>query len=163
VNSSKIIVLVVSVLALLTLILSTGCPAPSASPTPTPSQGTPTPSQGTPTPSQGTPTPSQGTPTPSTPTGTELSYNVLSPRGIALPVKIQPLAARLKLPLDGKTIFIVQGEADPIIMPALNDYARQKLPNVTWNYYNPSSGFGGTSPDATTKAAANGLIRGVGW
>ena len=46
------------------------------------------------------------------------SWNALSPRGIQLPVIIKPLAARLNT-MDGKTIYIVQGEADPVIMPAL--------------------------------------------
>jgi len=159
VNRKKIIVLVASVALLLALVL-TGCP-PKATPTPS-ATATPTPSATvTPTPSATVaPTPS-GTATP-TPLA-ELSYNVLSPRGIALPVKFQGLSPRLKLPLDGKTIFIIQGEADPVIMPALALYAPEKLPNVTWNYYNPSSSFGGTTVDATTKAAANGLIRGIGW
>jgi len=87
----------------------------------------------------------------------------MSPRGIALPVQIKSLAERLTLPLDGKTIFIVQGEADPVIMPALYEIAQEKLPKVTWNYYNPTSGFGPLTADATTLTAADAVIRGVGW
>jgi hypothetical protein len=90
------------------------------------------------------------------------SWNALSPRGIQLPVQIKPLAPRLDT-FDGKTIYIVQGEADPIIMPALNDRMQKDYPNTKWNYYQPSSSFGPTTPDDQTKAEAKAVIRGNSW
>lgn len=90
------------------------------------------------------------------------SWNALSPRGIQLPVQIKPLAARLTT-MDGKIIYIVQGEADPIIMPALNDTLRKNYPKTNWNYYNPSSSFGPTTPDDQTKAEAQAVVRGNAW
>ena len=105
------------------------------------------------------------TPTPTstpTPIATDKKYNVLSPRGIQLPVTIQPLAARLDT-LDGKTIYVVQGEADPVIMPALNDYLQKTYTKTTWVYYQPSSSFGPNTPDSTTIAEAKAIIRGNAW
>jgi predicted esterase len=77
-------------------------------------------------------------------------------------VTIKPLAARLTT-FDGKTIYIVQGEADPIIMPALNDRLRKDYQKTTWVYYQPSSSFGPTTPDDQTKAEAKAVIRGISW
>jgi hypothetical protein len=93
---------------------------------------------------------------------TEKSYNCMSPRGIQLAVEIKPLAARLDT-IDGKTIYICQGEADPIIMPALYDIVKTKYPKTTWVYYQPSSSFGPTMPDATTTKEAKAVIRGISW
>ncbi len=108
-----------------------------------------------------TPTPPPSTTTP-TPVAVDKKYNVLSPRGIQLPVTIQPLAARLDT-IDGKTIYIVQGEADPVIFPALNDYLQKNYTKTTWVYYQPSSSFGPNTPDATTLAEAKAIIRGNAW
>ncbi len=90
------------------------------------------------------------------------SWNAMSPRGIQLPVQIKPLAARSDT-FDGKTIYIVQGEADPIIMPALNDRMVKDYPNTKFNYYQPSSSFGPTTLDDQTKAEAKAIIRGNSW
>ena len=63
----------------------------------------------------------------------------------------------------GKTIYVIQGEADPVIMPALAEELLKKYPNTTWVYYNPVASFGSSTPDDTTKAAADAVIRGIGW
>jgi hypothetical protein len=110
-----------------------------------------------------TATPTQtATPTSTPPPAVDKKYNALSPRGIQLPVQTVSLAARLDT-IDGKTIYVVQGEADPVIMPALNDYLQKTYPKTTWVYYQPSSSFGPNAPDATTLGAAKAIIRGNAW
>lgn len=107
---------------------------------------------------------------PATTTTKEKTFNCLNPVGIQPPVTIVPLSPRLDT-IVGKTIYIVQGEADPIIMPALVTALQQKYPTTFFNYYQPSSSFGPTAPDDTMKAAskadgtggANGIIRGNAW
>jgi hypothetical protein len=89
-------------------------------------------------------------------------YNALNPAGDFAPVQTKTLAARLTT-LDGQLIYVVQGEADPVIMPALIDRLKKDYPKTNWNFYSPSSGFGLTAPDATMKADAKATIRGVGW
>jgi hypothetical protein len=122
---------------------------------------------------QATTTPSAPT-TPATPqvvtktVEVEESIQAESPRGIALPVQIIPLATRLDT-LDGKVIYIDQGEADPIIFPALAQALPAKYPKTTWVYYNPSSGFGPTTPEDAVLGKAEGfpkadaVIRGNAW
>jgi len=153
-------VLVASVALLLALLL-TGCPPPSASPT-----ATPTPSgTATPTPSStATPTPSStATPTPSTPTGTELSYNALSPRGIALPVQTYGLAKRLTTLNDQMLqAWVNQGEADPIIFPAIWERVQKDFPKTNWHYIATSS-FGPATPEPDVVSAADFVIRGNCW
>ena len=92
----------------------------------------------------------------------EKIYNCLNPLGIQPPVTISPLAARLDT-LDGKTIYIIQGEADPVIFPALYTALQKAYPKTDWVYYLPSSSFGPSTPDDTTKAAAKATLRGVAW
>ncbi len=100
----------------------------------------------------------------STPTVVEKdkSYNALSPRGIALPVTIKALAPRPSS-LDGLTVYICQGEADPIILPALAKVAPTKAPKTTWVYFNPVSSFGPASPEDEVLAKAKGIVRGISW
>jgi hypothetical protein len=104
------------------------------------------------------------TATPTTPaaSATDKKYNDLNPRGIPQPVNIVGLAPRLTT-LDGKKIYVVQGEADPVVMPALNDRIKADYPKANIIYYQPQSSFGPNAPDATTLADANAVIRGVGW
>lgn len=110
-----------------------------------------------------TPAPSTTTPkATSTSLGLEKTVNAMSPRGIQLPVQIKPLAARLDT-FDGKTIYICQGEADPIIMPALYERLQKDYPKTKWVNYLPSSSFGATTPDDQTKAEAKAVIRGISW
>jgi hypothetical protein len=146
----KLIALTASVALVLVLVLS-GCGGEEATPTPT---ATPT---ATPTPTATAPP--TATPTPIPP---EIEYNALSPRGIALPVEIESLAERIDT-IDGKTIYIQQGEADPVIMPALYEYAQANYPNTTWVYYQPTSGFGPNNPDSEVRENADAAIRGIGW
>jgi hypothetical protein len=86
----------------------------------------------------------------------------VNPAGDFVPVQTKALAARLDT-IDGKTIYVVQGEADPVIMPALIEKLRKDYPKTTWNFYQPSSSFGLAAPDDTMKKEAKGLIRGIGW
>ncbi len=90
------------------------------------------------------------------------TYRALNPQGDFQPVETVSLAARLDT-LNGKTIYIIQGEADPVIMPALAEALPRDYPNTTWVYYKPVSSFGDTRPDDTTKAEADAVIRGIGW
>jgi hypothetical protein len=92
----------------------------------------------------------------------EKSYNCLNPVGVQPPVTVSPLAARLDT-MDGKIIYVVQGEADPVVMPALYTALQATYPKTTWNYYQPSSSFGASAPDAQTKAEAKAVIRGNAW
>ncbi len=92
----------------------------------------------------------------------EKTYSCVTPLGIQPPVTLSPLAPRLDT-MDGKTIYIVQGEADPVIFPALYEACKTKFPKTTWNYYQPSSSFGASSPDDETKAQAKAVLRGVAW
>ncbi len=113
-----------------------------------------------------------GTPNPTSLTTAtkEKSYNCLNPVGVQPPVTISPLAPRLDT-MDGKTIYVVQGEADPVIMPALYAALKDAYPKTFFNYYQPSSSFGSNAIDATTKApakadgtgGANAIVRGNGW
>jgi hypothetical protein len=89
-------------------------------------------------------------------------YQALNPAGIFIPVDTVGLAERLDT-INGKTIYLIQGEADPVIMPALNNVVNEDYPNTTWVYYNPVSSFGPGTPDDTVKAEADAVIRGIGW
>jgi hypothetical protein len=102
------------------------------------------------------------TATPKAVTIQDKTYRTLSPVGNMPPVQLIPLAPRLDT-FDGKTVYVVQGEADPIIMPALYDYLLKNYPKTKWVYYQPSSSFGPSEPDATTLKEANAVIRGVNW
>jgi hypothetical protein len=144
----NLLVLVFSAVLILTLI-AVGCTQPSTqTPASTPAQTAATPTT---------------TPTPVTQiVEKDKSYNFESPRGIALPVEIKALADRSSS-LDGKTVYIVQGEADPVIMPALAKVAPEKYPKTTWVYFNPSSGFGAAAPEDEVKASADAVVRGISW
>ena len=102
------------------------------------------------------------------------SYRAMNPTGLFIPVEIKPLAERLAT-IEGKTIYVCQGEADPVIMPALYKVLKEKYPKTTWIYYDRSDfgpnvpGTGGVSstskqvedPDILKKV--NAVIRGIGW
>jgi hypothetical protein len=104
----------------------------------------------------------------------EKTYKALNPTGIFIPVETKALAPRLTT-IDGKTIYVCQGEADPVIMPALYKALVAKYPKTTFIYYDVSSfgpsvpGTGGTAsstgqpedPDILKKV--QGVIRGNGW
>jgi hypothetical protein len=108
------------------------------------------------------------TPTTAAPTTTasaavvkDKTYKVLDPRGEELPVEIKPLAKRLDT-LDGKTIYINQGEADPVIMPALYKIVQEKYPKTTWKYI-ATSGFGPAALEAEVTQNAKAVMRGISW
>lgn len=146
----KQLIMVFAAIGLVLAMVLTGCPATT---TPTPSEtATPTPT------ATAEPT---ATPTPTATPVAELSYNCLSPRGIALPVTIVGLAKRLDT-FDGKLIYVNQGEADPIIMPAVWERVQKDFPKTTWKYI-ATSGFGPTTPEIDVVAAADAVIRGIAW
>ena len=78
-----------------------------------------------------------------------------------MPVNVFPLAERLDT-LDGKEGWVNQGEADPIIMPAIWERVQVDFPKTSWHYIATSS-FGPTSPEADVVAAADFVIRGNSW
>ena len=98
----------------------------------------------------------------------------MNPQGVFIPVQTKPLAPRLDT-IDGKTLYVCQGEADPVIMPALYKALVAKYPKTKFIYYDRSDfgpnvpGTGGTSsstnqvedPDILKKV--QGVIRGIGW
>jgi hypothetical protein len=98
----------------------------------------------------------------------------MNPQGFFIPVETKGLAPRLDT-IDGKTLYVCQGEADPIIMPALYKALVAKYPKTKFIYYDRSDfgpnvpGTGGTSsstnqvedPDILKKV--QGVIRGIGW
>jgi hypothetical protein len=112
----------------------------------------------------------QANPNSATAATKEKTYNCLNPLGIQPPVTIVPLSPRLTT-MDGKTIYIVQGEADPVIFPALYPALQKAYPKAFFNYYQPSSSFGPSSVDTTTTAkatadgtgGANAIVRGNAW
>jgi hypothetical protein len=135
------------------------------------------------TPQTPTPTATQqanvvaSTPTTTTTTTTievDRKYNVVDPTGIFKPVQTQALTPRLDT-IDGKTIYVCQGEADPVIMPALIKRLIKDYPKTKFLYYDRSDfgptrpGTGGASsstnqpedPDILKKV--QGVIRGIGW
>jgi len=91
----------------------------------------------------------------------DLTYNVLSPRGIQPAIQINPLAPRLET-FDGKVIWVNQGEADPVIMPAVWDRVQKEFPKATWKLI-ASSSFGPSNPEAEVLDVADAVIRGIGW
>ena len=114
-----------------------------------------------------------GAPIPPVGSATDTIYNVLDPRGIAAPVNFVGLAPRLTT-LVGKKILVDQGEADPVIMPALWARLTAEHPEITW-FHEVSSSFGPTSVESTaddagapfwTKATGpliDAIIRGNAW
>jgi hypothetical protein len=162
-KSGKIISLVGSIFLILVL-LATGC---SSTPT-------------TSAPTTSTAQPTVTAPAPSTATTTvtvevDKKYNAVNPTGFFNPVQIKSLSPRLST-IEGKTIYVCQGEADPVIMPALWKAIVPKYPKTKFVYYDVSA-FGPTVPGTgSTPAASNGLpedpdieskvdavVRGIGW
>ena len=92
----------------------------------------------------------------------EKEYRCLNPEANFIPVETSALSPRLDT-MDGKTVYIIQGEADPVIMPALAERLPHDYPNTTFVYYNPTSSFGSSSPDDTVVAEADAVVRGIGW
>jgi len=101
-------------------------------------------------------------------------YNVVDPTGVFKPVETKALTPRLDT-IDGKTIYVCQGEADPVIMPALIKRLIKDYPKTTFIYYDRSDfgpstpGTGGASSstnqveDPNILKKVQGVIRGIGW
>lgn len=134
-------VLTSTILAIVLVVMAcTQVAKPSPTTTPTPTQAAATPTL--------TPTPSN------TPQTVKETYNALDPTGIFVPVQTQGLAPRLDT-IDGKTIYVCQGEADPVIMPALYKALVAKYPKTTFIYYDRSD-FGPTAPGTGAIATTSG-------
>ncbi len=88
-------------------------------------------------------------------------YNALSPRGIQPAIEISSLAERLDS-LVGKTVYVNQGEADPIIMPALYERLKEEYPDTNWVLI-ATSGFGPATPEPDVLENADAVIRGIAW
>ena len=88
-------------------------------------------------------------------------YNVLSPRGIQPAIEISSLAPRLDSVV-GKTVYINQGEADPVIMPALWERLNEEYPDTDWVLI-ATSGFGPATPEPDVLESADAVIRGIAW
>jgi hypothetical protein len=104
----------------------------------------------------------------------EKTFKCLNPQGEYMPVETIGLSERLDT-LDDKTIYICQGEADPVIMPALYKMLQETYPNTTWIYYDRSD-FGPSTPGTGGPAISTGqpedpdilekvdaVIRGIDW
>jgi hypothetical protein len=101
------------------------------------------------------------TATPTSAAAKDKTYRAVNPAGDFTPVQTKSLAPRLDT-LDGKLIYVNQGEADPIIMPALYDRLKKDYPKTTWKMIATSS-FGPSTPEAEVTANAKAVIRGIGW
>ena len=84
---------------------------------------------------------------------------MLNPEGILQPVETSALSPRLES-LDGKTIYIIQGGADPDIMSVLAEQLPETYPNTTFVYHDPQSSFELTSVYYTTVENADAVILG---
>jgi hypothetical protein len=147
---NKIVVSVVAIISIAGLLVS-GCA--------TTPQTTPTPAASTPTQSTTVSTPAPA-PAPVT-VQAETKYNVLSPRGVQLPVNISPLANRLTT-FDGKTIWLTQAEADAVIMPALFDRLKKDYPKTTFNK-TESAARGPLKLTADQLKTCDAIVQGVAW
>jgi hypothetical protein len=89
------------------------------------------------------------------------TYNVLNPTGIFLAVQTVSLAPRLTT-FDGKTIWVSQTEADPVIMPALYARLQKDYPKTTWktNFAQVTSPVRLTADE---QKACQGMVMGVAW
>ena len=88
-------------------------------------------------------------------------YKFLSPCGIKPQVQVVGLAPRLDK-IEGKTIYVNMGEADPVIMPALYKRLTNDYPKVNWKWIGASD-FGPGSPEKEVLENADAVIRGLAW
>ena len=123
----------------------------------------------------GQPLPSTQTPSGTqTSASTDKSYNAINPTGVFIPVQTKALSPRLTT-IEGKTIYVCQGEADPVIMPALYKMLVKNYPKTNFIYYDRSD-FGPTRPgtggvatstnqpeDPDIMKKVDAVIRGNGW
>jgi hypothetical protein len=90
------------------------------------------------------------------------TYNCLDPRGIQIAIETRGLAPRQNKLESYKVIYVNQGEADPIIMPALWLRVQKDHPTITWKYITTNS-FGPAIPEQEVLDAAKAVIRGISW
>ena len=108
-----------------------------------------------------------GPPAPPSGSSSDKIYNVLDPRGTQATVQLHALAPRLTM-LTGKKILFDQGEADPVVMPALWARVTADHPEVTWLLV-VSDSFGPTAVEsayynsATKTPLIDAVIRGNAW
>ncbi len=148
------IAILLAVLITVASVLLTGCTAGNSTqpPTQTPSGSTTTAATNAPAPA------------PVTVTSTvevDKKYNVLSPRGVQLPVNISPLADRLTT-FDGKDMWVTQAEADAVIMPALYDRLVKEYPKAIW-HKTESAARGPKQLTADEQKTAAAVIQGIAW
>lgn len=89
------------------------------------------------------------------------TYNVVNPAGEFIPVQTKGLAPRLDT-FDGKTMWVSQTEADPVLMPALYARLQKDYPKTTWK----TNSTGSTSPVRLTteeQAGCKAMIMGDAW
>jgi hypothetical protein len=91
----------------------------------------------------------------------EKTQKILNPQGIPQPVEIKPLAPRLST-LNGKTIYVVQSETDPVIMPALWERLNKDYPKANWKQI-VTDGFGPDIPEDEVLKNAQAIIHGNAW
>jgi hypothetical protein len=103
-----------------------------------------------------------------TPTSTQTTaaakdktYRALNPEGNFVPVETKALAPRLDT-IEGKTIYVWQGESDPVIGPALYPLLQKTYPKTNWVYVGVS-GTGLSAPEEEVLKNAKGVIRLNGW
>jgi hypothetical protein len=134
-----------SILLAIVLIVM-ACTQVTPNPTPTSTASTPTATN---------PATPALTPTPTTIIQeVDKKYNVLDPTGIFFPVQTQAIAPRLAT-IEGKTIYVCQGEADPVVMPGLYKALVAKFTTTKFIYYDRSD-FGPTSPGTGGTATSTG-------
>ena len=158
-KTRNLIALLFSIILIMVMV-ATGCAAPTAGPTATVKVTV-----------TATVT---ATPTSTAAVVKDKTYRAVNPTGNFIPVETKALSPRLTT-IEGKTIYVHQGEADPVIMPALYKALVAKYPKTTWIYYDRSDfgpsvpGTGGTAtstglpedPDILKKV--QGVVRGNGW
>jgi hypothetical protein len=89
------------------------------------------------------------------------TYRALNPEGNFVPVETKALAPRLDT-IEGKTIYVWQGESDPVIGPALYPLLQKTYPKTNWVYVGVS-GTGLSAPEEEVLKNAKGVIRLNGW
>lgn len=95
------------------------------------------------------------------------TYNVMNPEGLFVPVQTSSLAPRLDT-IEGKTIYVWQGESDPVIGPALYPLLQKLYPKTNWKYVGVS-GTGLSAPEDEVlgkvegQKKADALMRLNGW
>jgi hypothetical protein len=144
-KSKYLLPLLFSIILILIMVATSCTPLPQATPTETTSKPAVT---------------TTVTVTPKVVT-TDKVYRALNPVGISPPVEIKSLSPRLDT-LDGKVIYVNQGEADPIIMPALIERLKKDYTKTTWKYI-ASSSFGPNEPEEEVLKDAKAVIRGIAW